>query len=468
MPIAAPGRWWTREGWRQALRNPLIRGGLTIGLGIVLGNLIGFVRVAVTAYLLGTHSLADTLAVAIGPIDTVNSVLINTMIFAFVPMLTRQQGRERAVLLRRATQLFVPIFVALAGAIIIFAPLLIRVLGPGLEAAYVPAAVNVLRITAISTLTAGVAALYSVLLFIERRFGPTAFYQASLNLFTVISALLLWRVLGIYAFAVGYTAGSCVQLAVVYFASRSSWRALLAAEEPEPDAANEVVGHETAELLAKPGAFLVYAGLLALNVLVTRAFATQAGTGMAAAFDYCMRCVNVVIAYLVSPVSNTLLPEIARLRSERRGDEAARLVERTIGITGALAVVSLLAGIVLREPLIMLLFQRGNFTAQSTELVSAVFLGFAPSLVGLSLLELMSRSMFAMDRRRLPLLVALIPVTVNLAVSEGLRFFWPGAAMRPEFIAAGASAGLLLAFVTLFVVNHQTRAALAMPDCQRL
>lgn len=446
-----------QAGLRQAWANPLVRGGLTIGLGIVLGNLIGFVRVAVTAYLLGTHALADTLAVAIGPIDTVNSVLINTMIFAFVPMLTLQQGRERAVLLRRASQLFIPIFIALCGAIVIFAPWLIAVLGPGLEASYVPVAVNVLRITAISTLTAGVAALYSVLLFIERRFGPTAFYQASLNLFTVVSALLLWRVLGIYAFAVGYTVGSCVQLAVVFFASRSSWRALMAdTTQPDP-AVNAVVGHETAELLSKPGAFLVYAGLLAMNVLVTRAFATQAGSGMAAAFDYCMRCVNVVIAYLVSPVSNTLLPEIARLRSERRGAEAVRLVERTIGIAGALALVSLLAGIVLRHPLIALLFQRGNFTAQSTQLVSAVFLGFAPSLVGLSLLELMARSMFAMDRRRLPLLVAAIPVTVNMALSTALRIFWPAVAARPEFIAAGASAGLLLAFMTLFVVNHQTR-----------
>ena len=461
MPKATPGRWWN-QAWASAwLKNPLVRGGLTIGLGIVLGNLIGFVRVAVTAYLLGTRSLADTLAVAIGPIDTVNSVLINTMIFAFVPMLTLQQGRERAVLLRRATQIFIPIFVGLAAAIMVFAPWLIGVLGPGLEPAFVPAAVNVLRITAISTLTAGVAALYSVLLFIERRFGPTAFYQASLNLFTVASALLLWRVLGIYAFAIGYTVGSCVQLAVVYFASRSSWHALMHAEEGEPDAAsNPVVGHETAELLTKPGAFVVYAGLLALNILVTRAFATQAGTGMAAAFDYCMRCVNVVIAYLVSPVSNTLLPEIARLRSERRGEEAMRLVERTIGVAGVLAIVSLLAGIVLRRPLIALLFQHGNFTAQSTQLVSTVFLGFAPSLVGLSLLELMARSMFAMERRRLPVLIAAIPVTVNLALSEALRYFWPALAARPEFIAAGASAGLLLAFATLFVVNHQTRRAI--------
>ncbi len=60
--------------------------------------------------------------------------------------------------------------------------------------------------------------------------------------------------------------------------------------------------------------FLAYAGLIAGNLVVTRIFATHAGPGMAAAFDYCMRCVNVVIAYLVYPVASTLVPEIARLR----------------------------------------------------------------------------------------------------------------------------------------------------------
>ena len=66
----------------------LIRGGLTLVVGVLTGNVIGFARVALTAYLLGTHSNADSLAVAMGPIDTLNSLLINSILFAFVPMLT--------------------------------------------------------------------------------------------------------------------------------------------------------------------------------------------------------------------------------------------------------------------------------------------------------------------------------------------------------------------------------------------
>ncbi|MGA2118418.1 MAG: hypothetical protein ABSH56_27145, partial [Bryobacteraceae bacterium] len=61
----------------RAAENPLVRGGLTVAAGILAGNFLGFARVALTAYLLGTHSQADSLAVALGPVDTLNGVLIN-------------------------------------------------------------------------------------------------------------------------------------------------------------------------------------------------------------------------------------------------------------------------------------------------------------------------------------------------------------------------------------------------------
>jgi len=205
----------------RAVESPLVRGGLAISAGLITGNLIGFFRVALTAYLLGTHSAADALAVAVGPIDTMNSVLINTMVFAFVPMLTEREGAARAALFRRLNQVFSRVFFVLAISMILGAPWLIRVLAPGLDANYVPTAVALLRIASLSCFAAGTAALHAAFLFTHRRFAPSAFYQAWLNLFTVIGALSLWRVLGVYGFAIGFSVGAWVHLAVVYFAARS-------------------------------------------------------------------------------------------------------------------------------------------------------------------------------------------------------------------------------------------------------
>ncbi len=328
-----------------------MRGGAIIGAGIVLGNIIGFVRVAITAYLLGTYAHADALAVAIGPIDTLNSVLINTMVFAFVPMLMLRQGSERTALFRRAMRIFACLFATLALAIVVCAPLLIRTLGPGLQGDQIPVATNILRIIALTTLAAGVTALQSAILFTERRFGPTAFYQACLNIFTIAGALLLWPVLGIYGFALGYLVGSCVQCALVCWCSRSYWSLPVAPYFRTP----------WRELVSKPGSFLIYAGLIALNLIVTRAHATQAGPGMAAAFDYCIRCVNVVVAYLVSPVSNSLLPEIAKLRARNETGAAWRLVDRTTALIAGSAVAACLVGELLRRPIIAILFQCGLY-----------------------------------------------------------------------------------------------------------
>jgi peptidoglycan biosynthesis protein MviN/MurJ (putative lipid II flippase) len=90
----------------------LVHGGLIVGAGILLGNVTGFFRVAVTAYLLGTHARADALAVAIGPLDNLNSVVVNTMLFAFVPMLMLRHDGERAALFARSACVFSAILLA--------------------------------------------------------------------------------------------------------------------------------------------------------------------------------------------------------------------------------------------------------------------------------------------------------------------------------------------------------------------
>jgi hypothetical protein len=152
------------------------------------------------------------------------------------------------------------------------------------------------------------------------------------------------------------------------------------------------------EILGRPVAVSLYAVSLALNIVFTRAWATHIGPGMAAALDYCMRGVGVPLAFLVSPISNSLLPEIARLRSQMRLREAFRLIDKTLGLAALAAVAGCGMALALRQPVIAILFQRGNFTAESTRLVSTVFLGLAPSLIGWSLLELTGRALFALDR----------------------------------------------------------------------
>ena len=427
-----------------------MRGSAVVGACILLGNFTGFFRVGVTAYLLGTHARADSLAVAIGPLDTLNTVILNTMLFAFVPMLMLREGASRGALFARASRVFLTILFPLSAAIALFAGPLVSVLGPGLAAAEHQQAVTLLRLMAPSTLCAGASGIFSSLLYTERRFIVPGLNQTCINLGTIAGALLLGKAAGINGFAIGYTVGTALQLLLTWRAS-ADVRGNLSSG---PELAGKIT---LGDILLKPGMFLLYAGLIAGNIVVTRRFATQAGSGMAAAFDYCIRCVSVFIAYMVYPVATSLVPEIARLKGANEDQRAYRLIDRSVGLMAIAAAVSLAIGIAIRQPLIAILFERGNFTAQSTELVSDVFLGFAPSLLGWALMDLIARCFFAMDRPRLPLIAAFVPVTVNVVLMSALHA--QGRLMNPSMLGLGASAGLVAGFLTLFTLIHLRRRA---------
>ncbi len=425
-----------------------MQGGLVVGATILLGNISGFFRVALTAYLLGTHARADALAVAMGPVDTLNSVIVNTMLFAFVPMLMLRHGGDRAALFGRAANVFTWIFAGLTLATVLFAPVWIAVLGPGLAAPVRAQAVQLLRWFAPSTLFGAGASIFGALLYTERRFVVPGMYQTCLNAATIAGALLLRETMGVNGFAIGYTVGSALQLALAWFFTRDLRRDLEHQAHPNPPVS-------LAEILSKPGMFLLYAGLIAGNLIVTRIFATHAGPGMAAAFDYCMRCLSVVIAYLVYPVAATLVPEIARLRGTNETGKAYALLDRGILLLAVAAVASCVLGVWLRTPVIALLFQRGSFTPESTRLVSTVFLGFAPSLIGWALLDVIARCFFALNRPKLPVLAAFIPIAVNLLVTSILSA--QGKLAGPVTLGMGASIGLFCGFAALFTTIHLRR-----------
>ncbi len=164
-----------------------------------------------------------------------------------------------------------------------------------------------------------------------------------------------------------------------------------------------------------------------------------------------MRGVSVPMALLVNPISNSLLPEIARLRSQSRLRDAFRLIDKTIGLAALVAVAGCGFALLFRQPAITLFFQRGSFTAESTRLVSAVFLGLGPALIGWSLLELASRSLFALDRPWPPVIAAVIPVLLNVTITLRLHD------SNPELLGIGATAGLLAGFAVLFVIAHTGR-----------
>ena len=60
----------------------------------------------------------------------------------------------------------------------------------------------------LAPLAVGGGFVYSALLLSHRRFAIPSFHHATVNLATVAAALLFYRQLGVFSFAVGYVSGA--------------------------------------------------------------------------------------------------------------------------------------------------------------------------------------------------------------------------------------------------------------------
>jgi len=73
--------------------------------------------------------------------------------------------------------------------------------------------------------------------------------------------------------------------------------------------------------------------------------------------------------------------------------------------------------ILLRKPLVALLYQRGEFTAHSTELVAWALLWYAAGLVGHSVVEILARAFYSLKDTRTPVVVGAAAMGLNIALS---------------------------------------------------
>jgi len=73
--------------------------------------------------------------------------------------------------------------------------------------------------------------------------------------------------------------------------------------------------------------------------------------------------------------------------------------------------------VLLRKPIIQVLFERGEFTATSTQLTSWALLFFAMGLSGFAMVKIIVQAFFALHEARAPVIVSSISLGLNIALN---------------------------------------------------
>ena len=114
----------------------------------------------------------------------------------------------------------------------------------------------------------------------------------------------------------------------------------------------------------------------------------------------------------------TFSAQVARGKPEEMRSSLAFLLRAVL----SLALPASLGLILLRIPLIALVYQRGSFNADSTMMVSWALLWYASGLVFHSVVEIVSRAFYALHDTKTPVFVGVVAMSLNVGFS--FLFTW--------------------------------------------
>jgi putative peptidoglycan lipid II flippase len=195
-------------------------------------------------------------------------------------------------------------------------------------------------------------------------------------------------------------------------------------------------------LLMGPGTIGVAAAQI--NLLVNTQLATRED-GAAAALGYAFRFMYMPIGIIGVSVATAAIPELARHAASRALGEMRATISWSLRLMLMLSVPATLGLMVLAEPIVRLIFERGQFDAQSTAMTAGALAFYAPGIIGYSAVKIASPSFYSLQDARTPTLIALVSIGVNLGLNLWLNALmgFRGLALGSA-VAANVNAGLLL------------------------
>jgi len=423
----------------------LLRSVATVGSYTLVSRVFGFIRDILTAAILGAGPVADAFFVAQRLPNLFRSLFAEgAFSAAFVPLASGAltEGGKPAVR-EFAEEAFAVLFAVLLGFVLvgeIFMPAVMRVIAPGFgtDAEKFDLAVTLSRITFPYLLFISLTALQGGLLNALDRFAAAAATPILLNLF-LITALLLMAWFGWHDGHALAWALSAAGVAQFLWLMMSCARAGVALRLRLPRVTPRV--RETLRIMG-PG--VLGAGVTQINLVISTALASLLPSGSVSYLYYADRLNQLPLGVVGIAVGTAILPSLSR--QVRGGDAtgAAATQNRGVELALLLALPAAAALVVLAQPILSVLFERGAFGPAEAAATASALAAYAVGLPAFVLVKVLVPGFYAHRDTATPVKVAVAAVSINFVLTLVLMQFLAQVGVAIALSAAGWTQALTL------------------------
>jgi putative peptidoglycan lipid II flippase len=401
--------------------------GLVMAL-FVVSRALGLFREIAISHQFGTGGELDAYLAAFRLPDILFQIVAGgALASAFIPTFAGYLAREdQAGAWRLASGIINLVFILTAGFSLlaaVFAPWLAEtVIVPGFAPERQALTARLMRMMLITPAVFGVSGVVMGILNARQHFLLPALAPILYNLGIIAGALVLAPSMGVAGLALGVIAGALGHLFVQMpglVRHGMQYSPMLGLRDPGV--------HEVGRLMLPR-----VAGLAAVqvNFLVNTILASGLAAGSLAALNYAWLLMLLPQGIFAQSIATAAFPTFSAQAARQQRSEMRSTLSATLRAVLYLTIPAAAGLLVLRRPLIEIIFQRGAFTAGSTEMVAWALAFYVLGLPAHALVEIVVRAFYAMHDTKTPVVVGVAAMALNVFLSLA-------------FIAAFESGGLM-------------------------
>jgi len=387
-------------------------------VGFIAANLLGLLRQVIINRTFGTGAELDAYYVAFGVPDLLFSILAGGALgSAFIPMFAGLLTEDTDKAWRLASAILNILFVTLvvvAAVAALLAPWLVQtILAPHFPPEEQALAAGLMRVMLVSTVIFGLSGLLMGIHNAQQHFIAPAIAPVVYNLGIILGALLatiVWQGQNqIYAVAWGVVLGATLHMAIqlpVLFAHKPRYFPVFDLGDP----AIRQVG-----LLMLPRMFGL--AVWQINFLINKNIGSGLPEGSITSLAVGFQIFTFPQAAIAQAIAIAVFPTLAAQAARGEKDALRHTLSQAVTLTLFLALPATLGLILLGRPIIALLFEGGEFTAQSTTMAAWALTWYASGLAFHSVVEVITRAFYALKDTRTPVWVGVIAMIVNVILS---------------------------------------------------
>jgi len=153
-----------------------------------------------------------------------------------------------------------------------------------------------------------------------------------------------------------------------------------------------------------------------VNVSIERGIAARLPEGSLAALTYAFRLLHFPVNLLLMNAALVLLPSLAMHAAREEHEALEALLARALRLTLVLTIPLAGLSMVLAQPVVEILLERGAFTAHSTMLTATALIFYGPGVIGIAGSQVLMRAYQALHEVRRLVVIGIAVIALNIAL----------------------------------------------------